>query len=114
MRAGYAFALGASIHGGAPERHWVRESRRAWLWGLVIPLVVATTAMAGRHEIAMAIAMAYPFQWIRLVLAVKGSTKLRLASASFSILGKFAEVSGQLKFSWHRVMGLNGRLIEYK
>ena len=32
MRAGYAFAQGAHLHGASPERHWVWESRRAWLW----------------------------------------------------------------------------------
>ncbi len=28
LRAGHSFAEGAHRHGGAPERHWVRESRR--------------------------------------------------------------------------------------
>ncbi len=36
VRAGYAFALGAHLHGAAPERHWVWESRRAWLWGILV------------------------------------------------------------------------------
>ena len=39
VRAGYAFAQGAHLHGAAPERHWVWESRRAWLWGIWLPLV---------------------------------------------------------------------------
>ena len=34
MRAGYAFAEGAFLHGAAPEYHWVAESKRAWLWGV--------------------------------------------------------------------------------
>ena len=114
VRGGYAYALGASIHGGTPERHWVRESRSAWLWGLVIPLGAATALMIGQHGLALAIAMAYPFQWIRLVLAAEGPIRMRQARATFLILGKFAEVTGQLKFSWHRLTGRTGRLIEYK
>ena len=39
VRAGYAFAQGAHLHGAPPERHWVWESRRAWLWGIWLPLV---------------------------------------------------------------------------
>ena len=35
MRTGYAFAQGAYLHGARPERHWIWESRRAWLWGSV-------------------------------------------------------------------------------
>ena len=38
MRSGYAFAQGAKLHGRAPERHWVWESRRALIWGVGFPL----------------------------------------------------------------------------
>ena len=38
LRSGYAFAQGAYLHGAPPERHWVWESRRAWLWGVWLPL----------------------------------------------------------------------------
>ena len=38
LRSGYAFAQGAYLHGARPERHWVWESRRAWLWGIWVPL----------------------------------------------------------------------------
>lgn len=33
VRAGHAFAEGAALHGHGPERHYVRETRRALLWG---------------------------------------------------------------------------------
>jgi glycosyltransferase involved in cell wall biosynthesis len=39
IRSGYAFAHGAHLHGSPPERMWVWESRRAWVWGSVIPLL---------------------------------------------------------------------------
>src|ERR1700678_63187 len=32
LRGGYAFAQGVALHGAPPERHWVAESRRAWVW----------------------------------------------------------------------------------
>jgi Predicted glycosyltransferases len=34
LRAGYAYAQGASLHGKPPENHWVRETRSIWLWGV--------------------------------------------------------------------------------
>ena len=50
VRGGYGFAQGAALHGAPPERHWVVESRRAWIWGLVLPaaIVVAGSKMVGR------------------------------------------------------------------
>jgi glycosyltransferase involved in cell wall biosynthesis len=113
-RGGYAFAMGAALHGATRERHWVRESRRAWLWGLVIPLLWAAAMVADRYAVAGAMLALYPFQWVRLALASKGPIRQRVTSATFLMLGKFAEVSGQLKFSWHRLTGRTGRLIEYK
>ena len=46
VRAGYAFAQGAHLHGAPPERHWVRESRRAWLWGVWLPLACLMASAA--------------------------------------------------------------------
>ena len=48
VRAGYAFASGAALHGAPPERHWVKESRRAWIWGFYVPLfTLLTTTLFG-------------------------------------------------------------------
>ncbi|MDF5713197.1 MAG: glycosyltransferase family A protein [Rhizonema sp. NSF051] len=44
LRAGHAFAEGSWIHGSSPERHWVKESRGIWLWGLQLPLLAVATA----------------------------------------------------------------------
>jgi hypothetical protein len=37
VRAGHAYAEGAARHGRESERHWVREVRSNWIWGLVLP-----------------------------------------------------------------------------
>ncbi|MFD2858347.1 glycosyltransferase [Seohaeicola zhoushanensis] len=39
-RAGHAFAEGAAMHGGAPERHYVPQLLRAVAWGMVLPLAI--------------------------------------------------------------------------
>lgn len=114
VRAGYAFALGASIHGAPPERHWVRESRRAWFWGLLLPAVALLAALNGLAFATPLVAFAYGLQVIRLAIRVRGPWQFRAASAGLLMVGKFAEATGQLKFVWNRLVGRGGTLIEYK
>jgi len=113
MRAGYTYAEGAYLHGAPPERHRVRESRRAWLWGLGIPLaVVVGVAVVGPW--ALAALLIYPLQMLRLFLGFQGPVRSRAWRAFFTTLGKFAEACGQIKFFALRASGTTARLIEYK
>lgn len=113
MRAGYAYAEGAHLHGAPPERHCVRASRRAWVWGLGIPLVAVLGAVLWSPW-WLVILLVYPLQMLRLYLGFDGTLKARAARAAFSLLGKFAEVTGQIKFVWLRLTGGRAKLIEYK
>jgi GT2 family glycosyltransferase len=113
MRAGYTFAEGAHMHGAPPERHRVRESRRAWLWGLGIPLaVLATLPIAGPWALT-GLAL-YPLQMLRVYATLQGPARARAWRAFFLVMGKFAEACGQLKFVALRLSGGTARLIEYK
>lgn len=113
VRAGYSFALGAHIHGDAPERHRVVETRRAWLWGAAIPAAVAVgTAAAG--PAALVLLLVYPAQVARLYVRRRGREPIPLASSFFHVLGRFAEATGQLKFVVDRLLGRQAALIEYK
>jgi len=113
MRAGFTFAEGAHLHGAPPERHRVRESRRAWVWGLCIPLAVFAGALLWNAWILVAL-LVYPLQMLRLFLASEGPTRARAWRAVFMVLGKFAEAFGQLKYLALRLSGGTARLIEYK
>ena len=42
---GYAYAAGAALHGGPPERYCERERSRAVLWGAVFPAAIALAAI---------------------------------------------------------------------
>ena len=114
VRAGYAYALGASIHGAPPERHWVRESRRSWIWGFLVPALGILSVLAGSFEVSIVVFIIFVLQWLRLFINGRGDRRLRLASATFLIIGKFAEVMGQFRFLWHRFAKKKARLIEYK
>lgn len=112
-RGGYAYAQGAHLHGKPPERHWVRESRRAWLWGLWIPLIVVLAALFIGPWALLALAI-YPIQVIRLGAANGGTAAHTWLRAGALVLSKFPEMLGQLKFTWDRLRGIDSLIIEYK
>ena len=113
MRGGYGFALGAYLHGKPPERHFVWESRRAWLWGVWLPLacLAATIAFWPWGALAWLI---YPLQILRQLARNPGPLSHRATLALFQVLGRFPEALGQIKFARDRFLGRQRRLIEYK
>lgn len=113
LRGGYAFAEGAYLHGAAPEQHWLRESRRAWFWGLGIPLatVLASLVLGGGGLLLL---LVYPLQVVRLARRGSGPARENWLQAFFLVLGKFPEMLGQLKFLLNRFGARKSALIEYK
>lgn len=113
LRAGYAFAEGAYLHGAAPERHWLRESRRAWLWGLGLPLaIVLACALLGSWGLLLL--SVYPLQAVRLARRGGRSVRENWLQAVFLVLGKFPEMLGQVRFLLNRFGAGKTVLIEYK
>jgi GT2 family glycosyltransferase len=114
MRGGYAYAEGVHLHGSSPERHWVKESRRAWFWGLLLPLLGLFLTWT-YWAYGLIVLMIYLLQICRLALRNQSRQKSHpWATAFFLVLGKFPEMLGQLKFQFERLMGRPGKLIEYK
>jgi GT2 family glycosyltransferase len=113
FRAGYAFAEGARLHGAPPELHWVGETRRALLWGLVLPLgcVLASTLAA---PWGLAAWLLYPLQVLRLLLRRGRSLRERSLLALFMVLARFPEAQGVLTYAINRGLRQDTRLIEYK
>ena len=67
LRAGHAYAEGAARHGRGPERHWVRETRSNWLWGLGVPFFgLALAAPTG--GISLLLLLSYPVLAVRIYL----------------------------------------------
>lgn len=106
-RAGYAFAEGAALHGAPPERHWVRETRRALLWGAALPIVIVLAALLIAPA-AFVLALVYPAQMVRLGL------RHGWAYGVLNVLGKFAESAGAIEYYWRRLLRSEAKLIEYK
>jgi glycosyltransferase involved in cell wall biosynthesis len=113
VRGGHAYAEGAFLHGRPPERHCVRESRRIWLWGLVIPVGILVAAVAiGWYSLLLC--AIYPLQVIRLAVRGNHSSRENWIRACFLVLGKFPELQGQLKFHRNKIFDGKSALIEYK
>ncbi len=113
MRFGHAMAEGVSLHGSPPERHWVREARSAWFWGLGVPVLSVACALLSWPGGLLALAI-YPLQVVRLAARGERGARENWWQAGFLVLGKFPEMLGQLKFLMHRRLGGRARLIEYK
>jgi GT2 family glycosyltransferase len=113
VRTGYTYAEGAALHGSAPERHKVRESRRAWLWGLCVPVgLLAGAALLGPWLLWGF--LIYPFQMLRLYLGAAYPARIRAWWAFFTVAGKFAEAAGQCRYLALHWSGRRAHLIEYK
>lgn len=113
LRGGYAYALGASLHGKSPVRHKVAEARRAWVWGFWLPLLIASAcAILGKW--AALLLLVYPIQIARISSARKEGLRESVTIAAFQTLAKFPEVIGQIMFARDQMLGHNRRLIEYK
>ena len=117
IRNGWAYAEGAARHGAPPERHWVRPTRSALVWGLAVPLaVVVAVAVVG--PFALLLLLPYLLlgwkirRWRRRALGDNG----RDASlyALFCVVAKLPEALGVVRFRWVRATGGGARLIEYK
>lgn len=108
MRAGHAYAEGAWLHGGLPERHCVAETHRALLWGAGIPLTVTALALIWGPWWMMLLSI-YPLQLFRLWRKNRS-----FLTAWFMLVGKFAETLGIVKFHWTKIKGGAAQIIEYK
>lgn len=113
VRSGYAFALGAHLHGAPPERHFVWESRRAWLWGVWLPLTCLACTLT-LWPWGLAVWLIYPLQILRQTARNSGPLGQRATLALYQVLGRFPEACGEIKFMRDRLLGRRSQLIEYK
>ncbi len=115
-RCGYAYAQVSSLHGASPERKFVKEIRRTWLWGVLVPLgaIVLSPFTFGLSLLAFG---RYPLTALRTIL----STKKRGFSWDESVTwglscgaSVFPEAFGVAKFTLDRLLHRQHEIIEYK
>lgn len=115
-RAGHAYAEGAALHGAAPERHCVRETRRIWFWGAAVP-ALAFGAAVPTLGLSFALLGGYGVSAARVYRDARQRGRTReeaLPYALFTTLGKVPELLGVLELHASRARGRRRPLIEYK
>ena len=109
-RGGHAYAEGAAMHGTPPERHWVRESRRAVMWGLVLP-ILAIAASPFSKGLSLALLLLYPLNLVRIARRLSRAGEPRpWTVATFLVLSKFPEGQGWLRYQTGRLTGSRSKL----
>jgi GT2 family glycosyltransferase len=114
VRCGYGYAQGAKMHGRSRERHFVREARRAWLWGLLVP-AIAFAAAWSTGGASLLLLLCYPAQFIRNYRKARARGVADLPAAAYAlscVAGKFAEVAGAWKFKVKELRRARMQLIE--
>jgi len=115
-RGGFAYAMGAAMHRQTSERHWVRETRSALVWGLAIPALILILAVLSKGWGLLLFAV-YPLQVARIA---RGRQRLGESRADawlyglFCVLAKLAEAAGAAKFYRERYFGQQAKIMEYK
>ncbi|MFT4012095.1 MAG: glycosyltransferase family A protein [Paracoccus sp. (in: a-proteobacteria)] len=110
-RAGHAFAEVSWRHRNGTEGFWQRETRRALIWAVALPLAILLAALLTPW--AWLLLLAYPAQITRMALR-DPLPRDRWARAFYTMLGKFPEARGVLEFHLRRLLGRRSGLIEYK
>ena len=112
IRAGYAYALGAAMHGAAPEFHRVRETKRIWFWGGYLPIIII--ALGLMKPLFFIFLLGYPMQVARIKYKNSQIIENGWLYAFFVTIGKFPEMQGQLRFLFNKLMKKQSHIIEYK
>jgi glycosyltransferase involved in cell wall biosynthesis len=116
VRAGYAYAEGAWLHGREAERHWVRDSLRISFWGIVLPL--AAVAVACVYPLGVIpIGAGYPTLFLKIYRRKRSESLSRVDAALYAgncVAAKFPQALGQIRFLAGAWTGRRSRLIEYK
>jgi GT2 family glycosyltransferase len=104
VRAGHAYAQGAELHRGTPERYWMREASSILFWGVANPILAL--AVASRSGgLTLLLLVGYPALAARIWF--RHRTRLGDARAflfaSFCTLAKFPQACGVARFAVRRI-----------
>ncbi len=112
VRAGHAFAQVGELHPG----YFAAERRRAWLWGLFLPLA-ALIAAPFTYGLSLALLLLYPvslWKTRRGLIARGAAPEHATLAAKFLTLSKFPNVIGMLNYKRKKLTGRHIGIVEYK
>ena len=115
LRGGYAYAEGSWLYGKTAERHWVKESRSIWFWGLILPISIVILLLP-TNNLSLLLLSLYILTICRIYQSLDQqlTRKDALYYAIHCVLSKFPQTLGQIRFHRARLQGKRSSLIEYK
>lgn len=115
VRAGYAAAEGAWMHGRSPERYNIARCRSVLVWAVLVPVLVIVAGVVWFPWGFTAVGVCV-LQWLRLVAreSRRRPTREAVIYAAHLVLVKFPQLQGMLTFAVRRLLRREARLIEYK
>lgn len=114
VRSGYAYALGATMHGRTPEQFNVRETMRAAIWGGALPAIGVLAFLMGGIALFLLIGLVYLAKWYRLGRRHEGKVRDPQRYAAFLMLANVAEAWGVLRCMLDTAQRRQRQIIEYK
>ncbi len=115
-RAGYAYALVGSIHGGSPEFYFRNDLRRTLIWGFAMPLLAIVGAF-WHWLIPLAVIALYVVRAVRTARATEPHGWSKSASRAWGIscaLSPIPQFAGVGSFVIDRLRRKKPEIIEYK
>lgn len=113
LRTGYAYAQGAYLHGLGPSRHWMRETMRALVWGLVMPMATLVLTVAF-GPVGLLPLLFYVLQGLRVWWRERHRMPSARLYAAFTVIGKIPNALGVMSFALDLLHGKRRGIIEYK
>lgn len=111
-RAGHAYGEVSTLHPGAPERIWVRQTRRALAWSGLLALGLIGGLLL--HPLLFLLLALFPAQIARIALRDKPATQDSWAYGALLVLQKPWEAAGVIQYWIGRLGKRSSSLIEYK
>lgn len=117
IRSGYAFTEGAWLYGRTPDRHWVRESNRIWLWAAVLPLLAVVGLLPTRGLSILLLLIPHTlvaYRLYRRTLRRGFQQKDAIVYALFCAIEKYPQLLGKIEFYIFRLLKRQRSIVEYK
>lgn len=115
-RSGHAYGQGLAMHGRSSERFCLRPTLSIWLWAGVLPIAIFLLGLLVTPW-AFLLALISPLQALRIAFKQRQrgrSWSDGLLYGTFCMIGKFAQLQGQIQWWWRYILGRQPKLIEYK
>jgi GT2 family glycosyltransferase len=116
VRSGHAYAQGCFLHHGKAGGYCLRDTARIWFWAFFLPcsILFFSTAVSGKFLLLLIL---YCIQFVKVALHLKDrAVKLShsFIYSGFLVVGKFAQLVGQMIFLFRHIVEKKYEIIEYK